>query len=314
MAKMNVFVSLTAYADPTSTNSPSLNVFKWARDTSGLTVDNPTSEQLSLAPGETRTLFNGSRSLTQDNTTQYTLALKPANSSIYTLKYVSGAAPGFRAGRISGADASTTITVTQNGSTFTFTSTSGTPFSLLSNGVTVGDQVIIGAGFSLINQGTFKILARTATSFTIQNSDGAPEMVSLNSSFADQVRIFSSSGVQVGDILNIFGTFSPASQGAYQVTGVQDNLVEFSSTKALPTETQTTNQIAVYTQAKRIVYIEADQKSTLVPNSGNGIAIEPIQDVSGKKPGVLMRSAITWSLSITNDSLDMANYYVASAE
>ena len=314
MAKMNLSLALMAYADPQSSNNPALNIFRWARDVAGLTVDNPTSEQFSLAPGETRNVFNGSRTLTQDNTTHYSLALKAGSTSTYALTYTGvGTAPGFRAARVSGADAGTHVTVTKNGAVLTIESTVGTFFSLIAGGVIAGDRVFLGSAFSIANQGEFKVLSRTAVSFTIENPNGIDE-ASVTLGAVGQVHFYSAAGVQVGDIINIFGSFSPSTQGAYVVTRAQDNLVEFFSTKALPDETQTTNQLAVYTEAKRVLYVEADQNSSLVPNSGNAIAIEPLQDPSGKRPGIFMRTATTWSLSVTNDSLDIANYYIAAAE
>src|ERR1700687_2028349 len=137
MSRFNFLLFLNAYEDRNPSNNPSRSVFKWERELSSLPVANPVSLEFSLAPGETRTLFNGSRTLTQDVTTQYNLALVAGKTNIYQLSWVSGTKPGFRTGRTSGADATTAVTVTLNGPVATFSSTGGTPFNLLVGGVVV---------------------------------------------------------------------------------------------------------------------------------------------------------------------------------
>ncbi len=312
MSKMNLSVSLNSYDDKASSNSPSLNLFKWFRDAQGLEVSNPQSQSFKLAPGESRTMFNGTRTLLSDGTTQLQLSLKAGTSNTYVVKHVGGTAPQFRTPRSTGADATTEVTVTQNGSVLTFTSTAGTLFSL--GAVAVGDQVKIGTVFAMSNQGSFKVIAKTATSFSVENAGGATEgPITLGASFADEVRIFSAAGVQVGDTLRIFGGFSPASQGSYEVTDVSDDSLEFYSTKALPQETITTDQIAVYTQAKRIVYVESSKKLSISINGSSQGSLEPITGIESK-PAMLLKTEIAWSMSMTNDSLDVADVFFASVE
>jgi hypothetical protein len=315
MAKLNFLLNINSYLDANSSNNPSLNVIKWARDFQGIAVEKPQSAQFSLAPGESRTVFDGTRTLLQDGTTQYQLSLKPGTTSTYVLKHVSGTAPQFRASRNTGADATTQVSVTKNGNVLTFASTGGTPLDLIVGSVVVGDKVSLGSVFSTANRGVFTIIARTATSLSVENSGGVVESgVVLGASFQDEIRIFGASGVQAGDTIRIFGAFSPSTQGSYEVSYAQDNLVEFYSTSSLPEETVTTNSVAIYSQAKRVIYIETDKKLSIQANGAQQGKVEPLVSGSDIKPGMLFKIETIWSLVVTNDSLEVANIYCASVE
>jgi len=316
MSVLNLLVYLNASSDPQASNSPSLGNFKWSRDASGLSVRNPESIAFSLAPGETKELFDGVRSLAQDLTTQYDISLKPANTTTYILSNVGGTAPLFRTPRTSGASATTAVTVTLNGPVVTFASTAGTPFNLIVGGVTVGDYVRIGSLFSFGNQGEWQIIARTATSFSIVNDLAVAEgPIVLGAGFADQVRIYSAAGVQAGDTLLINSGFSLVTQGSYIITSVADNFLEFSSTKVLPEEGPITTQVAVYSSAKRLVYLESDQQVTMELNGIAGNEIKPLADICGcVKPGIFMRTSLVYSMSVTNNSLETAKCFFASVE
>ena len=319
MAKFNALLFLNAYSDKNSTNAPSENNFKWTRNISGIEVTNPSSVAFSLAPGETRTLFNGMRTLTQDGTTQYSIALAPVagQNTTWQLTWSGGTNPGFRTSRTSGANASTQVTATINGSVLTFASAGGTPFNLISGGVQVGDFVQIGNLFNISNQGQFQIISLTATSFSVANPFGVAEgPYTLGSGFASQIDIFSALGVQVGDTLLINGGFSPVTQGAYLVTAVTDLWVRFSSTAVLPTEGPiTTESIVFYFDAQRLVYLESNQKVTMVINGQAGNEIDPIADCRCSiQPGIFMRMSTVYSMTVTNVSQSTASLFLASVE
>lgn len=316
MSLLNLLVYLSASSDSQASNNPSLGNFKWNRDSSGLSVRNPESIAFSLAPGETKELFDGVRTLAQDGTTQYSIALKPANSSIYVLSHSGGTAPQFRTSRSSGASATTAVTVTLNGPVVTFASTAGTPFNLIVGGVVVGDYVRIGSLFSLANQGEWQVIARTATSFSVVNDLGVAEgPIVLGAGFANQVKLYSAAGVQVGDTLLINSGFSLVTQGSYIVTSVADSFLEFSSLEVLPTEGPVTTQVAMYSAAKRLVYLESNQNVSMILNGIAGNEIKPLADVCGcVKPGIFMRTSLVYSMSVTNDSLSPASVFFASVE
>jgi len=320
MPNLNLLFFLNAYSDRHASNAPSRQNFKWSRDVNGLSVENPYSLEFTLAPGETRSLFSGVRTLSQDNTTQYSIALKPLTTNTYVLSWVGGTSPAFRTSRSSGADATTQVTVTLNGTLATFTSTAGTPFDLITNGVVPGDYVRIGNLFNILNQGPWQIISLTPTSFTVINPSAAAEgPITLGAGFASQIDMYSAAGVQVGDILDITGGFSPVSQGTYEITGVSDTFVEFSSLSQLPAEGPVTTQaIAIYSSAKRLVYIEADQKCALTINGvANSANITPMVNTTcgcTTQHGFFLLTSTVYSLSVTNNSINQATLYLASVE
>jgi hypothetical protein len=318
MSKLVFSIFLNAYSDSYPSNAPSRSSFRWNRDANGVLASNPDSLQFTLAPGETRSLVSGERSLTQDGTTQYSIAPVPFETSSYQFTWVGGTNPTFRTARVTGADTTTQVTVTLNGTVLTFTSTGGTNFSLISGGVIVGDYVTIGNEFNQANQGQYQIIGLTATSFSVVNEFGVTEgPITLGSSFVSQVSIYSAAGVQVGDTLDITGGFSLVTQGAYKITAVTDTYLQFSSTATLPTEGPiTTEAISVYFMAKKLVYIESDQHVTLTINGDTGDEIVPLVGCGACEvsPGMFLRTSTIYSLSITNASTTVANLFLASIE
>jgi hypothetical protein len=165
MPKLSLSVYLNAYSDRHPSNAPDRNNFKWNRDINSCLVNNPTNQANAVAPGETLPIFSGMRTLLQDGTTQYSLALAPFQTSIYALSWVGGTAPNFRTPRTTGADATTQVNVSVNGPTVTFTSGLGTyasftgqlpgmisPVTITANSIgTVGNAVVLtGDGTSTI--------------------------------------------------------------------------------------------------------------------------------------------------------------------
>jgi hypothetical protein len=314
MSKLNFLVYLNAYSDQSASNAPSLSNFKWTRDMTGLTASNPISEAFSLAPGETKEIFSGSRTLTVDGTTNFSLSLKPLSSSTYKLLATSGTAPGFKTARSTGADATTQVTSVVNGPIITFSSTGGTAFNLAA--VQIGDLVRIGNLFNILNQGEYKILAKTATSFTVENQVAIGEgPITLGAGFADQVRMYSSVGVQIGDIVLIKSGFSSVTFGSYKITDLTDNYIEFYSTAVLPAETGIVSaDLAVYSAAKNLVYLESDQKATVTLNGVQMASMEPFIINNSRQPGIFMLKATIFSFAVTNNSLDAASCFVATVE
>lgn len=322
MSKLSLSVYLNAYSDSNPSNNPGMNNFKWNRDLNSIIVNNPTNQANTVAPGETRSFFNGSRTLAQDGTTQYSIALKPLSTNTYVLSNSAGTAPNFRTPRSTGADATTQVTVVVNGPVVTFSSTGGTAFNFAA--VQVGDFASFGDQFNVLNQGTFQIISKTATSITVEILTGTNEgPITLGSGFATQVQVFSAAGVQVNDTLVISGGFSPATWGSYTITAVYANSLEFAFTGLLPIENNIQTQaITIYSNVKNLVYIESDSALHVILNGVDIGQIEPfvINDASqpslGQKviPGIFMLKSTVFSLSVTNSGLEAANVYFAAVE
>lgn len=320
MATLKTLIFLQGYEGSPSGacagNPPSRNFFKWTRENQS-SISSALSETFQIAPGESQTLFSGTVSLTQDGTTQYSLALAPFQSNIYQLTNTAGTAPTFRTLRTIGTDATTQVTTSVNGPILTYTFTGGTLPNLSS--VVPGDNVLIGNDFNTLNQGStgiWQIISTTSTSFSVVNPTGYVEgPVTLGSGFTNQVRIFSAAGVQIGDTVVISSGFSPVSWGSYQITLVTDNTLQFSYTGSLPTESGILTEVAVYSVAKTMVYAESDQNLTLTLNGGSpGPTIVPIVSNGSVFPGMFLLNGITYSLSVTNNSINICNVTLLSAE
>lgn len=313
MSKLNIFLAITAYEDENPTNNPSKNIFKWVNDLQGASIEEPSASTVRLAPGQTLSLFSGEVALSDDGTTTYDLSLKSGTANTYSLKHNAGTAPVFRTLRSLAQDATSEITVTKNATLAIFTSSGGTLLNLAS--LVVGDEVRIGSQFNVANQGKFKVLSKTTTSFTVENASASAEgPVVLGATFADQVRAYSSAGVQIGDKVVIDSGFSIVSQGTYEITDVQDNKIEFYSLSALPTETNVTENLRIFNQSKKFIYVESDKKISISINGTNSNTIEPVLLGIKFKSGCFMQNTTMSSAEITNNSQDTAIVTFLTAE
>jgi hypothetical protein len=316
MSRLNLLFFIKNYQDCASTNAPKRGVVERTVDFNGLCCgDQGFGRELELQAGETKELFNGVRTLFQDNTTQYSVALKPMTTTTYVLSWSGGVAPNFRTPRVTGADATTQTTVTINGPLATFTSTGGTPLNLIAGGVGVGDQVVVGTDFAPSNQGLFVVSAVTPTSFTVENLIAGPEgPITLGADFADQIQIFSASGVQKGDVVSITSGLSPVSWGNYNVLAVYANALEFGSTGVLPQEGPVTTEVNVYSNAKQLTYVEADGRCELTINGVAAGEVEPWVVRNHTKPGIFVRKSTQWQMAVTNPGLRTIKLFVAAVD
>jgi hypothetical protein len=182
-----------------------------------------------------------------------------------------------------------------------------------------GDDVLIGNAFNSLNQGLtgiWQVISKTSNSFSVVNPTGYTEgPITLGSSFANQVRIFSSAGVQIGDTLVISSGFSPVSWNNYVITLVTDSYLQFSYAGSLPTETGIVTEVAVYSTAKSMIYMESDQSLTvLINDSVTGPIILPTVTVGQIFPGLFLLNGNVYSLSVTNNSLNTATVTLLSSE
>ena len=319
MSKLNLLIHLNAYQDANPSNNPSMNNWKWQRDLQGLDISEPESKSISLPAGQSLSLFSGSIATSADGTTTWDIALKSGTSNTYKISKAAGTSPEFRTQRTSGADATTQITITKNASLLTLSSTSGTALDLIVGGVIVGDEVRIGSLFNISNRGKFKILARTATSLTIENNAGVAEgPVTLGASFASELDIFSSDGVQVGDKVDLIDGFSSVSFGTYEITDVSPDYIEIFSASALPAESGVSNSpnaLLIYRNAKKFIYIESNKALEIkIDDSETPNVLEPMNAGISLEPGIFMSSSSIKSLAITNKSQEVADIFYVVAE
>jgi len=323
MAKLNLQVNTISYSDINPSNNPNIRSFDLQYKLLGVDSSNPKSEEFSVAPGETRTIFNGVRSTAIDNTTAFTISRPDISLNIYRFTNSSGTPPALRTDRLPGVDNTSQFTVSVNGPLSTYTSSGGT--LLNTTNIIVGDilKIDTGAGFSQSNSGRFVILSKTSTSITVQNLNAITEAITLSD--YTQFLIYSNGGsnnqTQINDKVIISGGFSPATQGTYTITEVTPNYFEVAAANpmGLPIETNVivgSSGVIFYSSAKQFVMIAAQQKCSVQNNAdtSDNTILEPIVVNNPEKPALYIKNGTTYALSIKNLSLDTLDVVVASAE
>lgn len=312
-AILNIVSSAVAFGDGSPTSNPKLRYFDWSRQSQGIPVSNPRSECVVLDPGQAKTMFDGTRATFIDGTTQFRVSLNPLDPSLYRFAWVSGSFPVFRIARptdLTGMQV--TITTAANGSA-TFSVPSGAPF----NGVESGDILFIpgistgdpASPFSDINVGYWEVLGASGASLQVTRLVGQPfagvnEQVMVAN--ATEFQVFSSTGVQVGDKVEVSSGFAISSRKTYEVVAVNPRWVEVVSTSPLALETAAPGLggMSFYTSSKRFVRVEVDQEALVRMNGDTGSS----QRLSPVIPGDSLQTAWyekfgpTWSLVVVNRS------------
>lgn len=323
MPTLNFQLNAVAYKDVKPSNNPSIRVFDLAYKQLGVSIDHPDADDLSIAPGETRIVFNGTRTTSIDGTTAFTITRPDPSTNTYRFSHSGGTAPAFRTDRLPGVDNTSTFTVSINGPLATYTNTGGTPLSTAS--VQVGDLLKIenGSGFSQANSGRFVILAKTSTSVTVQNLNAVVESITLTD--FTKFMIYSNGGatnqIQIGDKVIISAGFSPATQGTYEIAEVTPSYFEIlaGNPNGLPLESGIIPGVAglvFYSSAKKFLLIAAQQKCSIRHNAdtSDNVLLEPGEVNNPERPAIYIKQGTTYALSIKNLSLETLNVIVASAE
>jgi hypothetical protein len=312
MSKLNLLLHLNSYQDSTC-SFPSLNNFKWLKDVKGIDVVDPVSKTISLKSGISESILSSIVSINSDITTTYDIALKAGTSNTYRISHNAGTIPNFRTHRVSG-DATTVVDVTKNAKLLTFTSSAGTMFSLVTAGVIVGDYARIGTVFNALNRGVFKIISRTATSFTIENETGTAETgILLDTDFIDQVNIYSAAGVQIGNMVEIKAGFSSVTFGNYEITDVAPEYIEFYCTDALPAETNVANAPAfiIYDGSCSFLYVESSAEITISIDDGAPVKIKPMTAGITMINGMFLINSVLKKVVFTAVDDSTITYFIA---
>ena len=247
MSKLTLSVNLSTYDDTVPSNAPSLQNFKWNRDLNGLSVSDPSSQTATLAPGENRNFFNGIRTLTQDGSAIYDLALAPLSTNTYVLSLLSGTSPNFRTARSIGIDATSGFMVSVNGPVVTFLCSTGTggthasqtttfagtltPVTITAvNGGTYGNTIVISTdGTSSFNQLIAAWNANPSNALinvALTAGDGT-QVPSVSQSIAlsggTDATGMSTTAIQIGDWVTIGSEFNALNQGSWQIISKTSN-------------------------------------------------------------------------------------------
>lgn len=321
-ASHNLTIKSIAYADSQISNNPRIRAWDYHYELLGGAIANPRSDFFEIASGETLSIFNNIRTTGIGASTEFDLTLVDPSSNQYKLAWSGGSAPIFRTDRLLALNSTSEITVTQNGSVTTYTSTSGT--LMTTTDVQVGDILKIDdqSGLSISNRGTFVVLSKTATSLSVQNTNGVAEVgtvLDVNGFIAFSNG--SGNQIMVGDKIRINAGFSPASYGTYEVTDVAPTWLTFLADPALglPQESGIipgVNGIAVYGNSKSFVMV-ATQRPVIVRCNGSTAdseIVSPAEIDNPDRPGLFLKTGTTYSLEIKNTGISSVSIVVTTAE
>ena len=326
-AYLNVSTKILAFTDSEISSNPRLKNVDWYRDISGMPVADPRSEAHSIAPGASKTIFDGTFASTIDGTTAFGLSLSTIDPSRYRLTHSAGTVPGIRTGRALTLNTiAVTFTVNTN-ATMTVSIPAGPDFTA----VQVGDGVFVphtttgdaSSPVSVLNAGYWEVLAK-ASSVNITlvrpsgtDFEGITQTVTLTAN--SQFRAYSAAGVQIGDSVDITAGFTLSTRKTFEVVAATDLFVEIISTTALAAQAgilPTATGLVFFSTNKTFLYIEANQECSVRVNgdTGNFQRLSPPDASNASWPAQYMRRGPTWLLSIVNLSPTTVNVLVVHAE
>ena len=328
VASLDLYSLTLAAGDSVASNSPNLKFVEWKRAQRAIPVRNPKSEGFEVGPGVEAVLFDGSRALAIDGTTAFDIALSPLAPDRYRISFTGGTDPAFRTDRgLNLTGVTLTLTEQANGSLLVAAG-AGTPFAALQ----AGDEVFIpglltgdaSSPFNAVNQGQWSVLGIGSAGANVtlvrpngQEAQGFSESVTPAS--AGQLLGYSSSGVQIGDGVDISAGFSLGTRRSYSVVAVTSKWIEVQCSQPLLAETGVLPGAAgfkAYSSAKRYVRLEADQECSVRANGDTSDfnRVGPWTPGDPEQIGEYVRTGPTWTLRVFNRSTQLLNLTLISAE
>lgn len=316
MSTLNALLRIVAFREG-NTVAPQLNHFKWTREILGVPVENPTSFDYTLGPGEELVVFDSQRAIGSNLTSEFEFS-QSLGSGVYKLQWTGvGAAPNFRTTRNIGVDNTTQVnlSVDLNTGIVTLTTPSGTPINTTT--VVTGDEIFLSDALVLPNNaGIFKIIAKTPNSVLFRNTSATDQTVTLGTNPQSKLKIFSSSGVKKGDRVVIKNSSYPFLDNVYEIVNVLDDSLFLFSKNALPNVSASTGwELSVFSAGKQFIYLETDKTLSIQVNNVDESDLEVFSGPSNAQPGVYLKKSLVYRLVIRNkSSTDSAKVFFASAE
>lgn len=329
---MNGFITLSsqalAFNDPTPNSDPQLKSIDWKPNHQALPCANAGRAPFgTLAAGQSVVVFDGTRSLTVDGTTAFSVTLSPLDAGTrYRFTWTGGTNPGFRTDR--GLTLSThTVTftiganqvadVTLGGGTFGATAVGDT---VLVPGLSTGDSA---GPFSALNEGVWVVIgALSSTHLQLarlvgSSFSGTSETQTVTAN--GQLVAFSAAGVQVGDSLTISAGFPITDQQTFTVDRVTSTWFEVISSLPLATVSGATPGAAgiqFYSTVKRWTRVEVDQQAVVQMNADVGMSniLQPIAPGDAQNMGWSERWGPVYKIVVINQSPSLMNFNVFSCE
>lgn len=312
---LEVHSTILVYGDQEANSNPQRRFVDWARHLSGYAVENPLIKEFVAAPGELLNIFSGTRSTSIDGTTQFNLSLNPLYSGVYRLTHNgTGTAPAFRTLRSNTVNGNQVQLTVNNNATLKMQSLNPVSFTasvgdvLFIPGVSTGD---VASPFNPNNEGFWTVIAVSGPTLTLVRPVGT-SFVGVNETVTPITTtawyIFSAAGVQVDDSMEISAGFSLVTQKTYAVQTVTHQWVEFTSTEALPIESNVlpgATGVTFYTDAKRFIRLEADQPARIKLNGDTSefYRIEPRIVGDPESVGHFEIWGPCWDLKVLNKSV-----------
>lgn len=351
MPYLNFVSRILAFSDVSPGANPQRRLVDWSRNLLSIPVSKPLNQVYEIPALTEVEVFDGTRTLAYTGSSEFSLALVTNTSDLYRLTWTgTGTAPVFRTDRApnilnqfsqvggsgtgpnSGDVGYINITPAANQTvTVTNTDNTGTPLATWSSvqvgdnvfipGVTTGDEVC----FNPMNEGLWvvlgissdkKVLTLGRVPGTVYSAGTALDSQAIDDT--DEFQIFSSSGVQVEDTLDLISGFSDQALRAYEIVSVTPTWVEFRSSIPLASETVVpgASSFSIYSSVKSFISIETDQELAIKMNGDTSEynRITPFLTDCGDQVGVFNKAGTVYSLSLKNRSTTTANVTFISVE
>lgn len=324
MSTLTIVSHTVGYDDEDALSNPTRKPIDYRLQILSIPVNNPSTQDLTVGPLSTKTVFDGTVATAIDNTTVFDLSPSLVDATLYRLTNSGGTAPAFRTDRaltLSGIALTLTLnpnlslTVTASGSHFGSVVAGDVVFI---PGIPTGDIATV---FNSLNVGYWNVLVASAGSITLARPNnevfsGISEVVTPASN--TQFQAFSSAGVQSGDTVELSAGFAATAFRAYTITEVNPKWIEFASTTPLGSQasiTPTTSGIAIYNAAKRYIQLHSDQE-TVIRVNGDTSNIQKISPwlAGGMLVGEYRKTGTVYKLVAVNLSSTSAKLVVISAE
>lgn len=325
---LNLVLKALAFNDQPATANPMRRHFDWGRSMQALVVTNPKGTPYTVLPNSSLAIFSGTRSTSIDLSTQFTLAVSTLATNRYRFTNTGGTAPVLRTDR----------SLTPNGHTFTWTANANATETLASStvgefaAVQVGDSIWVpgtstgdtAGPFNVLNEGLWIVLSKDGTNTILQlarstgvDFSGTSEATAATAN--TQVQAFSSTGVQIGDTVDISAGFALPVQQSYVIVAVAPTWFEVITSATLPVSQVAVpgvSGIAFYSSAKRLLIVETDQEAAVQVNGDTtqNSRVSPIAAGDAEQTGFYWKFGPTWSLTVVNRSAVPATINVLTAE
>ena len=242
MSYANINYGVLFYSDAQNNNNPKIRTTDITRTDNQVCISYPGGQTFNISPNEVVEIATTVRAVLWDNTTELHLQRYLTGSdNLRWLWTGTGTNPAFRTNRNLGGDATTVVSlsrVTPYVARITYVSGT-TPWSVGS--IQNGDIIkferntdTFTSPFSASNLGQ-AYTVQTATSTTIDFIDNGQVAldtnVTLGADFAFALRVFSASGVKIGDLVEVPPTSNahPSNQGKYTIVDVSPDYFEIVS-------------------------------------------------------------------------------------